>query len=55
MVIVLVLVFRFALFRRYLQAYLNIAPQKLAYLRRETGRISNVDLQKLVTRATGGV
>lgn len=47
--ILAVIGFRLAFFRRYLQAYLNIAPQKLTYIRRETGRISNVDLQKAVT------
>jgi len=47
-VIILIICLRMGLIRRYLQSYLNIAPQKLTFLKKETGRITNVDLQKLV-------
>ena len=40
---------RLGLFRRYLQAYLNIAPQKLRYLNKESGKITNLDMQKLMS------
>jgi hypothetical protein len=46
--IILVISLRMGLIRKYLQSYLNIAPQKLSFLKKETGRITNVDLQKLV-------
>ena len=44
-----VICLRLGLFRRYLQSYLNIAPQKLQYLNKESGKITNLDLQKLVS------
>lgn len=47
--VLLVIVLRLGLFRRYLQAFLNIAPQKLHYLNRESGKITNLDMQKLVS------
>ncbi|XP_076354715.1 transmembrane protein 161-like emei isoform X1 [Tachypleus tridentatus] len=49
-VIVVVVIFRFILMPRYLQSYLNLAPQKLEKLRKEAGRISNIDLQRMVAR-----
>lgn len=47
-VILLVISLRLGLIRKYLQAYLNIAPQKLTFMKKETGRITNIELQKLV-------
>ena len=35
---------------RYLQAYLNLAYDKVNMLRQEAGKISNVDLQRIVIR-----
>lgn len=48
LVILFVLMLRFVLFRKYLQSYLNIAPQKISYLKRQTGKMTNIDVQKLV-------
>jgi hypothetical protein len=42
--------FRLVLMPRYLQAYLNLAYDKVAQLRQEAGKISNVDLQRIVIR-----
>lgn len=42
--------FRLVLMPRYLQAYLNLAYDKVAALRQEAGKISNVDLQRIVIR-----
>lgn len=50
LVILSVLAVRLCLFRSYLQAYLNIAPQKLHVLNRQAGKISNVELQKTIAR-----
>ncbi|XP_035217802.1 transmembrane protein 161B-like isoform X2 [Stegodyphus dumicola] len=41
---------RFLLMPHYLQSYLNMAPEKLKNLRKEAGRISNIELQKMVAR-----
>ncbi|CAG2113918.1 unnamed protein product [Medioppia subpectinata] len=49
-VILVVIGLRAFLTRRYLQSYLNIAPQKLTLMKKEKGRITNVDLQKLIAR-----
>ena len=35
---------------RYLQAYLNIAFDKVAELKQEAGKISNLELQRKVVR-----
>lgn len=40
---------RFALMPIYLQAYLNIAYNRIEELKQEAGRITNVDLQKKIT------
>ncbi|KAH9413323.1 hypothetical protein DERP_007799 [Dermatophagoides pteronyssinus] len=48
--ILAILMLRFCLFRHYLQSYLNIAPQKISYLRKQTGKITNIDIQKLIAR-----
>jgi len=42
--------FRLVLMPRYLQAYLNLAYDKVAQLKTEAGKISNVDLQRIVIR-----
>jgi len=42
--------YRILLMPRYLQSYLNLAYDKVAELRQEAGKISNVDLQRLVAR-----
>ena len=47
-IIVLVIGLRLCLIRSYLQSYLNIAPQKLTLMKKESGRITNVDLKRLV-------
>ncbi|KAF7491376.1 Transmembrane protein, partial [Sarcoptes scabiei] len=48
--ILVVLVVRLCLFRRYLQTYLNIAPQKINCMKKQAGKITNVDVQKLIAR-----
>lgn len=48
MLMVLIVAVRFVLMPHYLQSYLNMAPEKLKDLRKEAGRISNVELQKMV-------
>lgn len=46
--IIAVIGLRLSLIRPYLQSYLNVAPQKLSLMKRESGRITNLDLQRLV-------
>ncbi|CAL1292094.1 unnamed protein product [Larinioides sclopetarius] len=46
--IIVVLAIRFFLMPHYLQSYLNLAPEKVRNLKKEAGRISNVELQKMV-------
>lgn len=48
MLMVFIVAVRFFLMPHYLQSYLNMAPEKLKDLRKEAGRISNVELQKMV-------
>ncbi|CAL1292095.1 unnamed protein product [Larinioides sclopetarius] len=48
--IIVVLAIRFFLMPHYLQSYLNLAPEKVRNLKKEAGRISNVELQKMVAR-----
>ncbi len=43
-------VFRFLLLWPHLQAHLNMAVHRIENLRKEAGRISNIDLQKTVVR-----
>lgn len=45
-----IVVLRLCLMPRYLQSYLNLAPEKMAELRREAGNISNIELQRRVVR-----
>ncbi|XP_061584994.1 transmembrane protein 161B isoform X2 [Cololabis saira] len=49
-VIILMCVLRLALMRRHLQAYLNLAQKSMDQMKKEAGRISTVDLQKMVAR-----
>ena len=49
-VVILVFVFRLALMPKYLQTYLNIAYHRVEEMKQEAGKISNVDMQKLVAR-----
>ncbi|KAF8788816.1 Transmembrane protein 161B like protein [Argiope bruennichi] len=48
--IIVVLAIRFFLMPHYLQSYLNLAPEKVRNLKKEAGRISNIELQKMVAR-----
>merc|ERR550534_484635 len=43
-------VYRLAVMPTYLQAYLNLAYQKVEDLKQEAGKISNIELQRLVIR-----
>lgn len=44
------MVYRLLLMPRYLQVYLNLAYDKVNDLKQEAGKISNVDLQRMVAR-----
>lgn len=48
LLVVLVVILRLALMPVYLQAYLNIAYDRVESLRKEAGRITNVEYQKKV-------
>ncbi|ESO12572.1 hypothetical protein HELRODRAFT_63383 [Helobdella robusta] len=50
LIILIFCVFRFLLVWVHLQAHLNMACDKVAELKKEVGRISSVELKKLVTR-----
>ena len=41
---------RLTVMSRYLQSYLNVAFYKVEEMKQEAGKISNVDLQKMVAR-----
>lgn len=49
-VILLLCVLRLAMMRHHLQAYLNLAQKGVLQMKKEAGRISTVDLQKMVRR-----
>jgi len=49
-VIMFSVVYRLAVMPTYLQAYLNLAYQKVEDLKQEAGKISNIELQRLVIR-----
>uniref|UniRef100_A0A9J8B0S5 Transmembrane protein 161B n=2 Tax=Cyprinus carpio TaxID=7962 RepID=A0A9J8B0S5_CYPCA len=49
-VILLLCVLRLAMMRHHLQAYLNLAQKGVLQMKKEAGRISTVDLQKMVAR-----
>jgi len=44
--VIFVVIVRFALMPIYLQSYLNLAYDKILDLRKEAGRITNVEFQK---------
>lgn len=46
--IILMCVLRLAMMRHHLQAYLNLAQKGVDQMKKEAGRISTVDLQKMV-------
>ena len=46
--ILFIVLIRFLLVRKYLQAYLNLAPNRLSRLRKEAGKITNIELQKMI-------
>ena len=48
--VIAVVVFRLAVMPRYLQSYLNMAYTKLEELKQEAGKVSNLDLQKMIAR-----
>lgn len=48
-VIILMCVLRLVMMRHHLQAYLNLAQKGVDQMKKEAGRISTVDLQKMVT------
>ncbi|KAM4576121.1 transmembrane protein 161B isoform 2-T2 [Odontesthes bonariensis] len=49
-VIILMCTLRLAMMRHHLQAYLNLAQKGVDQMKKEAGRISTVDLQKMVAR-----
>lgn len=46
--IILMCILRLAMMRHHLQAYLNLAQKGVDQMKKEAGRISTVDLQKMV-------
>jgi len=48
LLVILVVVVRFALMPIYLQSYLNLAHDKILDLRKEAGRITNVEFKQKV-------
>lgn len=46
--IILMCVLRLVMMRHHLQAYLNLAQKGVDQMKKEAGRISTVDLQKMV-------
>uniref|UniRef100_A0A7N9AX26 Transmembrane protein 161B n=1 Tax=Mastacembelus armatus TaxID=205130 RepID=A0A7N9AX26_9TELE len=48
--IILMCMLRLAMIRHHLQAYLNLAQKAVNQMKKEAGRISTVDLQKMVAR-----
>lgn len=48
--VILTVLLKIALMPTYLQSYLNIAEQRLEIQKKEAGRITNVDLQKKVSK-----
>ena len=48
--IIFVFLFKLAMMPKYLQSYLNLAYHKLEELKLEAGKITNVDVQKLIAR-----
>lgn len=50
-IIVLMCVLRLAMMRHHLQAYLNLAQKGVDQMKKEAGRISTVELQKMVIKS----
>lgn len=48
-IIILLCALRLAMMRHHLQAYLNLAQKSVDQMKKEAGRISMVDLQKMVS------
>lgn len=48
--IIVAVLLKFVLMPMYLQSYLNLAMQRLENQKKEAGRITNVDLQKKVSK-----
>jgi len=48
--VIFVVIFRLAVMPRYLQSYLNMAYTKLEELKQEAGKVSNLELQKMIAR-----
>lgn len=48
-IIILLCALRLAMMRHHLQAYLNLAQKSVDQMKKEVGRISMVDLQKMVS------
>ncbi len=48
--VVAILAFRLVMMPKYLQSYLNMAFHKMDEMKNEAGKISNVELQKLIAR-----
>ena len=48
--VVAILAFRLMMMPKYLQSYLNMAFHKMDEMKNEAGKISNVELQKLIAR-----
>ena len=48
--IVFVVLLRLAVMPQYLQSYLNMAYHKLEELKQEAGKVTNIDIQKLIAR-----
>ncbi|KAF4790638.1 Transmembrane protein [Turdus rufiventris] len=49
-IIILLCILRLAMMRHHLQAYLNLAQKNVDQMKKEVGRISMVELQKMVAR-----
>ncbi|CAN7946291.1 unnamed protein product, partial [Ixodes pacificus] len=49
-----VVLLRLLLMPRYLQSYLNLAPERMADMRKEAGNISNVELQRKLSECWRG-
>lgn len=47
--VLLLCVLRLAMMRHHLQAYLSLAQKGVEQMKKEAGRISTVDLQKMVS------
>lgn len=48
-IIILLCILRLAMMRHHLQAYLNLAQKNVDQMKKEVGRISMVELQKMVS------